>query len=113
MDPGLLGPRNWTWHFGADKETARQEREEAARRAIELDPSDAEAHAALADVLGAAGKFAQAEAELEKAPSPRPNVGPVLVSYIDRGQHLGPAGERAEMADATKMPLTWARLAAI
>lgn len=74
MDPGLARAwvelawaRGWTRHFGADAVTARKGREEAARRALALDPMDAEVHALMANVLSTAGKLAQAEAEMDKA----------------------------------------------
>ena len=102
MDPGLARAwvglawaRGWTARFGADPETARRGREEAARRALELDPSDAEAHAAMTVALGAAGRFSQAEAELDKALSLGPSNTVVLVVSSEWASPFGRAGERS------------------
>jgi TolB-like protein/class 3 adenylate cyclase len=96
---GLAWTYGWTEHFGADPATARQGREVAARRALELDPMDAEAHAAMAVALGLQGKLAQAEAELDRALSLGPSVSPVLVNYIGWASTLGRPEKGAELVD--------------
>ena len=88
----LSWARGWTAHFGADPATARRGRLEAARRAVELDPGDAEAHAVLAQALGMQGEFAQAEAELAQALSLGPAVHGVLYDLRRLGEHVRPAG---------------------
>jgi TolB-like protein len=96
---GLSWTHGWTEHFGATPVAARRGREEAARRALELDPSDAEAHAAMAIALGLQGKLAQAEAELDKALSLGPGNSVVLVTYIGWASTLGRPGRGAELVD--------------
>ncbi|TMJ42199.1 MAG: tetratricopeptide repeat protein [Alphaproteobacteria bacterium] len=54
---------------------------EESRRAVELDPLDARAHAALAYATGMTGDLKQAEVEYDKALGLSPNAFDVLKSY--------------------------------
>ena len=53
--------------FGADYATAHPLALEAARRALEVDPLDADAHAVLGNLIASHGDFARGKAELETA----------------------------------------------
>lgn len=56
------------WYASTLKDAGRvPEAESNVRRAIELDPKNADAHALLADILSAEGKKAEAKAESERA----------------------------------------------
>ncbi|GEO17765.1 hypothetical protein MAE02_54610 [Microvirga aerophila] len=106
IDPKLA--RAWTalaWSYtllrGWADDTAewRQGRLDAARRAVELDPLDAEAHAALGTILGQAGDFAQAEAAFDKALSLNPNSVDILTFYAHWASTLGKPERGVEAAE--------------
>jgi len=78
---------------------ARKEREDAARRAVELDPEDAEARVALATVYGDAGDLGHAEAELDKALRLSPNSADLLAIYADWAHHFGKPEAAVEAAE--------------
>ena len=54
---------------------------EAARRAVELDPTDADAHAVLGEGLGYVGEAAEAEAALDLAVTLNPSSADILARY--------------------------------
>jgi TolB-like protein/class 3 adenylate cyclase len=91
--------RGWTEHFGGDPEVARKGREEAARRALELDPMDADAHSVMAAAYAWRGEFALAEAEMDKALSLNPSSLGVLRGYISWASSFGEAEKGAEAVD--------------
>jgi tetratricopeptide (TPR) repeat protein len=94
---GLAGTKT-----GADQEAAQAKGLEAYGKAIELNPTDAGYHNNFGLALARAKKFAEAQAELEKAAQLQPasagmyfyNLGAVLVNI---GQ-LDPAGEAFKRA---------------
>ena len=71
----------------------------AMRRAVELDPLDADAHAGLAFAAGFGGDLKQAEVEFEKALNLNPNSADVLTRYAYWASAFGKAEEGAEMAE--------------
>jgi TolB-like protein/class 3 adenylate cyclase len=98
--------------FVEDTPDLRQAGMDAARRAVELDPADAEAHAALAHMLGATGDFAGVEAEFDKALGLNPNSADLLTWYAGWASSFGKPEQGAEAADRARrlnpnMP-TWA-----
>src|SRR4029077_4384940 len=61
--------------FGrGDQRAAQESVEDLARRAIALDPTDAEAHSCLAQALWARGDLVGAEAEIERVLTMTPNL---------------------------------------
>jgi TolB-like protein/class 3 adenylate cyclase len=68
-----------TSHYGVDYETAMQMMERDARRAVELDPSDPEARAALAWYLNIRGRLAEFEVEVRAALRENPENVSVLI----------------------------------
>jgi len=77
----------------------RQAQADAARRAVELDPADADAHAALAFVHGNAGDFTRAEAEFDRALSLNPNSADILTYYAGWASSLGKPEKGVGAAD--------------
>jgi TolB-like protein/class 3 adenylate cyclase len=90
---GLLG--NWT----DNQSETRRLQLDAARRAAELDPLDAYAHAALGEAYGAAGDFAQVETEYEKALSLNPNSADILTLYSGWASTLGKPADGVAAAE--------------
>jgi tetratricopeptide (TPR) repeat protein len=74
-------------------------RTDAARRAVELDPTDAEARVALATVYGDGGDLGHAEAEFDKALSLSPNSADLLAIYADWAYHFGKPEAGVEAAE--------------
>ena len=72
---------------------------DAATRAVQADPADAEAHAALGNAVGAAGDLARAKAEYEKALALNPNGSVVLYLYSGWASTFGEPAKGAEAAD--------------
>ena len=106
IDPGFA--RAWTGLFWASyglsglvEETpeVRKAREDAARRAVELDPEDAEARVALATIYGDAGDLGHAEAEFDKALRLSPNSADLLAIYADWAYHFGKPEAGVEAAE--------------
>ena len=85
--------------FGADEATARRAAREAAERAVALDPSDAEAHAAMGDAFGQAGDFVRAEAEYEESLRLNPGSAEILTFYAGWASSFGKPERGAEAAD--------------
>jgi TolB-like protein/class 3 adenylate cyclase/tetratricopeptide (TPR) repeat protein len=73
--------------------------QDAVRRAVELDPLDADAHAGLAFALGFAGDLRQSEVEFDKALSLNPNSADVLTRYAFWAAEFGKAEDGAAMAE--------------
>ena len=55
----------------------------AAQRAVELDPMDPDAHAALAEIVSTKGDLPRGEAEFETALPLNPGVAETLTHYAD------------------------------
>ena len=72
---------------------------DAARRAVELDPLDAYAHAALGEALAYAGDLAQAQAEYDKALGLNPNSADILTLYSGWASTFGKPEEGVEAAE--------------
>jgi len=88
-----------TASFGADETTARRAARDAAKRAVALDPSDAEAHVVFGDALGQTGDFVRAEAEYEEALRLSPGAAEILTFYAGWGSGFGKPERGAEAAD--------------
>jgi tetratricopeptide (TPR) repeat protein len=106
IDPKLA--RAWTalaWSYTVlrgwveDTPELRRARLDAARRAVELDPQDAEAHAALGAMLGQTGDFARAEAEFDRALGLNPNSADLLTFYADWASSFGKPEKGVEAAE--------------
>ena len=82
-----------------DAGARRAEALEAARRAVQLDPTDAEGHAALGSALGALGHLAQAEAAFDEALHLNPNHSGVLAAYASWASSFGKAEAGAAAAE--------------
>jgi TolB-like protein/class 3 adenylate cyclase len=81
----LAAAHDYPVSFGAGlhaaEAEAEAEAEEAAERAVAIDPMDAEAHRALAEVLGTLGDFARAEAASETALRLNPGHAAIPANY--------------------------------
>lgn len=106
LDPGLA--RAWVelshshgvlTGFGVEPDKNRALSAEAAERAVRLDPSDAEAHAVYAMLLGDRGEFERAKAEFETALRLAPGQFEVLTFYIDWASTFGEPQRTAELVD--------------
>ncbi len=71
----------------------------AAQRAVELDPMDPDAHAALADIVGDKGDFPRAKAEFETALRLNPGDAETLTHYAGWASTFGQPELGAEAAD--------------
>jgi TolB-like protein len=85
--------------FGADEATGRRAARDAAERAVALDPSDAEAHAAMGNAFGQAGDFVRAEAEYEESLRLNPGSAEILTFYAGWASSFGKPERGAEAAD--------------
>jgi TolB-like protein/class 3 adenylate cyclase len=106
LDPGLA--RAWVelYHshsvlanFGVNPEKGAQAAADAAERAVRLDPSDAEAHAALGMSLGDRGDLARAKVELDTALRLAPGSAEILTFYAGWAVSFGEPQRGAEMVD--------------
>ncbi|MEK0082203.1 adenylate/guanylate cyclase domain-containing protein [Benzoatithermus flavus] len=106
IDPNFA--RAWTglsWSYqvlgGFVDETPelRQAAKDAAQQAVDLDPMDAEAHAALASALGREGNLVRTGAELGKALDLNPNSADILTFYADWASSFGQAERGAAAAE--------------
>ena len=86
-------------HYGTDMEVAKLAMESDARRAVELDPHDAEARAALAFLLSVRGRFDEYEAQIRAALQANPTNTQVLVVAAAMQAGYGKPAEAAELAD--------------
>ena len=94
--------------WSTDTEALDRQSVEAARRAVELDPMDADAHAVLGETLGWAGEFAEAEAALERAVALNPSSADILVQYAGWAPRFGKPDSGAEAADrARRLNPSW------
>jgi TolB-like protein/Flp pilus assembly protein TadD len=105
-DPGLA--RAWVvlaWAYGSaanrgiDPEANSRAALAAAQRAVELDPMDPDAHAALANILGHNGNFPRAKAELETALRLNPGDAETLSHYAGWASTFGEPERGAEATD--------------
>ena len=72
---------------------------EAASRAVELDPLDGNAHAALAEAYGSAGNTEQTKSEYDKALDLNPNSADILSSYAGWASTFGQSERGVEAAE--------------
>lgn len=106
IDPGLA--RGWSSLFhaydvlvwsGVDPENNRKLATEAARRAAEADPNDAEARIALGASVGNVGDIARAKSEFDAALRLAPGSASVLTQYASWAATFGEQGRGGELAD--------------
>lgn len=106
IDPKFA--RAWTglaWSYGLMAERSGNVAEltelslDAARRAVALDPLDAEAHAAFGGALGMIGDLQQVAVELKKAVSLNPNSADILTFYASWASGFGEVEEGVEAAE--------------
>jgi TolB-like protein/class 3 adenylate cyclase len=88
-----------TTHYGADFETTMHAMEADARRAIELDPNEPEAHAALAWYLVNIGRLSESENEIRAALQTNPNNVSILILAAAILAANGHPEEGVELAD--------------
>lgn len=90
----------WTysWRISLEADTAKltQEMLSAARRAVELDPMDADAHQSLGYAIGLTGDLRQAESEFDKALQLNPNGFDTLTVYACWAHSFGKAEDGAK-----------------
>jgi class 3 adenylate cyclase/TolB-like protein len=86
-------------NFGADAKASREAALSAARRAVQLDASDAEAHSVLGHVLGTMGEFDLAKAAYETALRLNPSSFSILVYYVGWASTFGEPERGALLAD--------------
>jgi tetratricopeptide (TPR) repeat protein len=86
-------------HYGVDFETAMQKMEADARRAVDLDPNDADTRAALAWYLTLRGRNAESEIEIRKASEANPSNVTVLIMASSILAANGHPKEGASLAD--------------
>ena len=72
---------------------------DAAKRAVALDPGDAEAHSVLGSALAERGELAPAKASFDTSLRLAPNAFEILAFYAGWAPNLGEAERGAEMAD--------------
>jgi TolB-like protein/Tfp pilus assembly protein PilF len=88
-----------TVHHGGDFETVRQAMEADAKRAVALDPYDAEARIVLAFHLNGRGRFEESAAQIQAALQANPNNAQVLVVAAAMQAWAGKPDQAAELAD--------------
>jgi tetratricopeptide (TPR) repeat protein len=66
---------------------------------VELDPNDAEAHAALGEAYGGAGKLAEAKAEFERALALNPSSADLAMWFAAYSGNLGEPERGAAIVD--------------
>jgi tetratricopeptide (TPR) repeat protein len=87
-----------TW-YGADYATAHPLALDAARRAVEIDPMDAGAHAVLGVQIAYDGDFERGKAELETALRLNPGSADILALAAGWSSTFGDPARGAELAD--------------
>ncbi len=90
----LSGALQQSMTFGADPGVALPASVAAARRAVEIDPGDAMAHAQLAFDLAMQGNFAPSEAEFDRALRLNPGDAEILTFYSALGVGFRTPGVR-------------------
>ena len=95
----LAGARHVSVMFGAEPAVAVPAELAAARRAVEIDPSDALAHAVLASALAGQGNFRPGEAEFDTALRLNPGDAEILSMYATWAVTFGHPERGAEAAD--------------
>jgi TolB-like protein/class 3 adenylate cyclase/Tfp pilus assembly protein PilF len=95
----LSTARQASTNYGADPTLANSAALAAARRAVEIDPRDAMAHAQLAFALAMKGDFAPSEAEFDTALRLNPGDAEVLAMYAAWPSSFGHPEHGAEAAD--------------
>lgn len=96
---GLAWAYTMAANYGADWQQSNRAAMEAVERAVMLDPNDAEAHAALGEVLASRGEFARAKIELEMALRLNPGSFSILTYYLSWASAFGEPELGAELAD--------------
>jgi tetratricopeptide (TPR) repeat protein len=95
----------------ADYGPALTEMDRYIRKAIEIDPLDAEPHIALAANLSISGDFAQSEAELERGLRPNPSSADIMMKAALSLAYLGQPERGSELCDRAfrlnTMPMVW------
>ncbi|MEK1894274.1 MAG: adenylate/guanylate cyclase domain-containing protein, partial [Rhizobium sp.] len=106
LDPGLA--RAWVelYHahvllgvFGVNPESNFKAAADVAERAVQLDPSDAEAHAVFGMSLANKGDIARAKAELDTALRLAPGSSEILTFYTGFAARFGEPERGAQMVD--------------
>ncbi|MGL4962769.1 MAG: adenylate/guanylate cyclase domain-containing protein [Inquilinus sp.] len=106
LDPGLA--RAWVelYHahvllgiFGVNPESNYKAAADVAERAVQLDPSDAEAHAVFGMSLADKGDIARAKAELDTALRLAPGSSEILTFYSGFAARVGEPERGAQMVD--------------
>jgi TolB-like protein/DNA-binding winged helix-turn-helix (wHTH) protein len=96
---------------GADFVAALTEMERYIRKAIEVDPLDAEPHVALAANFAMVGDFAQSEAEVERGLRLNPSSADIMMKAALSLAYLGQPERGAELCDRAfrlnTMPVVW------
>jgi TolB-like protein/class 3 adenylate cyclase/Tfp pilus assembly protein PilF len=95
----LAAAHDYSVSFGADLHAAEAKAKEAAERAIEIDPMDADAHRALAEALCTVGELTRAQAEFETALRLNPGHAYILANYASWAGTLGHPKLGADAAD--------------
>ena len=96
---------------GGDFGAALTEMERYIRKAIEVDPLDAEPHVALAANRAMVGDFAQSEAEVERGLRLNPSSSDIMMKSALSLAYLGQPERGAELCDRAfrlnTMPVVW------
>ena len=96
---------------GGDFAAALTEMEPYVRKAIEVDPLDAEPHVALAANRAMVGDFAQSEAEVERGLRLNPSSSDIMMKSALSLAYLGQPERGAELCDRAfrlnTMPVVW------
>jgi TolB-like protein/class 3 adenylate cyclase/Tfp pilus assembly protein PilF len=90
---------SWRATYEADRVTLNEKMIEEARRAVELDPMDADAHQALGYALSLSGDLEEAEIQMDEALRLNPNAFDILVVYACMAHNFGKAKAGAEGVD--------------
>ena len=95
----LAGARRVSASYGADPAVAAPAELAAARRAVEIDPGDALAHAVLGSAVAGQGNFGPGEAEFDTALRLNPGDAEILPMYASWAVTFGHPERGAEAAD--------------
>jgi TolB-like protein/class 3 adenylate cyclase/Tfp pilus assembly protein PilF len=92
---------NYAWRATLEGDAAKltQQMIEEARRAVDLDPMDADAHEALGYGLGQSGDLKQAEVQFNEALRLNPNAFDILATYACWAHNFGNAQAGADLVD--------------